>query len=162
MHPDNRVEEKVAGVTVSNGIGWDRDAATLYYVDTPTFCVFAFDYDVATGAIARRRVAVRVPEPFGAPDGMTLDTEGMLWVAHWGGGRVCRWNPGTGACLSTVRVPAAQVTSCAFGGEHLDQLFITTARQGLSAPALSTQPLAGGLFCCAPGVQGLAPHCFAG
>ncbi len=93
---------------------------------------------------------------------MAVDAEGMLWIAHWDGGRVTRWNPGDGSLLATIQVPADRTSCCAFGGEDLDILFITTARHGLSAEALQRQPHAGGLFAARPAVRGLASHSYAG
>ncbi|MFC3803233.1 SMP-30/gluconolactonase/LRE family protein [Cohnella sp. GCM10012308] len=149
------VKPLVPDVTISNGLAWSGDGATLYYIDTPTRCVYAFDYDMASGAVSNRRVAADIPEEEGFPDGMTIDAEGMLWIAHWGGWQVTRWNPATGEKLLSVPVPASQVTSCAFGGEQLDKLYITTARVGLDEAALAAQPHAGGLFCADVGVRGL-------
>jgi sugar lactone lactonase YvrE len=142
----------VTGVSVSNGIVWSRDARTMYYIDTRLQRVDAFDYDLATGNIANRRVAIPIPADQGHPDGMTMDAEGMLWIAHWDGWRVTRWNPLTGQLLQTIQVPVARVTSCAFGGPNLNQLFITTAQPTQSDPA---QPQAGGVFVAQPGVCGL-------
>jgi len=88
------VRRAIADVTVSNGLAWSRDHTTMYYIDTPTQAVAAFDYDVATGAIANRRVVISIPAGCGWPDGMTIDAEGMLWVAHWGGSCVTRMGPG--------------------------------------------------------------------
>ncbi len=126
----------------------------MYYVDTPTHQVVAFDYDLETGDLSNRRVVVEIPEDQGSPDGMTIDSEGMIWVAHWGGWRVTRWNPNTGKLLDVVPVPASQVTSCTFGGPHLDKLYITTARVGLNEDELTKQPHAGGLFCVELGIRG--------
>lgn len=162
LEPDGTVEPKVSGVTISNGLAWDEEAGLMYYVDSPTQCVFVFDYDIETGAISDRRVAVRVPKDVGTPDGMTIDAEGMLWIAHWGGANVSRWNPSTGERLLTVQVPATQVSSCAFGGADHDQLFITTARKGLPDEALTNQPQAGGLFRVEPGVRGGPAYLFDG
>ena len=158
LFPDLHCERKLTGVGNSNGIVWSRDAQTMYYTDTARGTVDAFDYNVATGAIANRRVAITIPPGVGHPDGSTLDADGMLWVAHWGGARVTRWNPRTVQLLATVPVPAQQVTSCAFGGPKLDRLYITTARRGVEA----TDPLAGGLFCVDVGVKGLEALEFAG
>ena len=154
LDPDGSVERKVSNVTISNGLAWDASKGRMYYVDTPTQCVSAFDYAPDTGAISNRRIAVHIPEAQGAPDGLTIDADGMLWVAHWGGACVGRWNPETGERSATVEVPAMQVSSCAFGGADRDQLFITTAREGLSDDALAEQPLAGGLFRVEPDVRG--------
>lgn len=152
----------VPDVSISNGLAWSGDGATMYFIDTPTQRVFAFDYDAASGAVANRRVVVEIPEDEGSPDGMTIDAEGMLWIAHWGGWQVSRWDPATGEKLLSVPVPASQVTSCAFGGERLDRLYITTARIGLGEAELAAQPHAGGLFCAAVGVRGLPANMFGG
>ena len=105
---------------------------------------------------------VAVPESDGVPDGMTIDSEGMLWVAHWGGWQVVRWNPATGEKLDAIRVPSEKVTSCAFGGEDLGDLYITTARAGVSDDEAAEQPNAGGLFRARPGVTGIEAYEFAG
>jgi sugar lactone lactonase YvrE len=147
LDADRSLHRVLSPVSVSNGIVWSLDARTMYYTDTLSREVWAFDYDLATGAIANRRTAIRIPEADGLPDGMTIDAEGMLWVAHWGGGRVTRWDPRAGRLLDTIRVPASQVTSCAFGGPDLGTLYITSARRGLDANALAREPMAGALFC---------------
>jgi sugar lactone lactonase YvrE len=150
------------GVSVSNGIVWTADRTAMYYVDTPTRRVDRFDYDHDTGEIANRSVAVRIPERMGFPDGMTIDSEGMLWVCLWQGSKVSRWDPKTGELLQTVDLPASNVTSCAFGGGKLDQLYITTARSGLGTEQLESEPLAGGLFRADMGVSGVPAFEFAG
>ncbi len=152
----------VEGVSVSNGIVWSLDRRTMYYIDTPTGRVDRFDYDLETGEIGNRSAAVRIPPEMGRPDGMTIDSEGMLWVCLWQGGKVSRWDPVEGRLLQTVDLPASNVTSCAFGGANLDQLYITTARIGLDAEHLAKQPLAGGLFQADVGVTGLPAFEFAG
>jgi len=162
LDADGDVRRAIADVTVSNGLAWSRDHTTMYYIDTPTQAVAAFDYDVATGAIANRRVVISIPAGSGWPDGMTIDAEGMLWVAHWGGSCVTRWDPARGTALETITLPTAHVTSCCFGGPGLDQLYITTARQGLSAAELAAQPTAGSIFRARPGVGGLPADVYAG
>lgn len=162
LDTDLNVQKKVDHVTCSNGLAWSSDHKTMYYIDTPTKQVVAFDYQVQNGEIDNKRVVVTIPEGEGAPDGMTIDREGMLWVAHWGGYQVSRWNPQNGEKLSSIPVPAAQVTSCAFGGEQLDELYITTARIGLSEEALQEQPHAGGVFCYKTAVKGQPTNSFAG
>lgn len=152
----------VEGVTISNGLAWSRDASTLYYIDTPTRAVAAFDYDRARGTVSGRRVAIEVPETMGSPDGMTIDAEGRLWIAQWDGGCVGRWDPTSGRLLERIPVPARRVTSCAFGGPALEDLYITTARTGLDERSLAEEPLAGGLFRVRPGVAGIPAVPFAG
>ena len=162
MEADHSVRRMLGGVTTSNGIAWSLDRSTMYYIDTPTGQVDAFDYRIDTGEITNRRVVVTVPGDSGRPDGMTIDSEGLLWVAHWEGGRVTRWDPKTGSLRQTIHVPASRTTSCAFGGANLDELYITTARIRLSERDLAAQPHAGGLFRARPGVRGVKAFEFAG
>jgi sugar lactone lactonase YvrE len=151
---DLSVTKVVSGVTNSNGQCWSADEATFYYIDTPTRRIDAFDYDVESGEISNRRTVVHVPEELGKPDGMTIDQEGKLWVGMFRGGGVTRWNPETGELLAKIELPCPNVTSCCFGGPNFEQLFITTARTGMSPEDLKQQPLAGGLFVAQPGVAG--------
>ena len=162
LFPDLSVKKMLDGVTTSNGLCWALDAKTMYYIDTPTQRVDAFDFDVATGEIANRRTVIDVPAEMGHPDGMTIDAEGKLWVAHWDGWHVHRWDPESGELLESISVPAARVTSCAFGGPDLDDLYITTARVGIDGSALADQPRAGGLFKARPGACGVEAFEFAG
>lgn len=131
---------------ISNGLAWTADKKTMYFIDTPARTVWRFDYDNETGRIRNRRVAIAIPENEGYPDGMTIDKEDMLWIAHWDGWQVARWDPQTGKKLASIPVPAARVTSCTFGGEQLADLYITTATAGLGVNDLATQPLAGSVF----------------
>jgi sugar lactone lactonase YvrE len=156
------VRREVAEVSISNGLAWSLEGRTLYYVDSPTRRVDAFDFDPEAGRLSKRRPAIALPAGTDLPDGCTLDAEGMLWIAHWGGGCVTRWNPKTAEWLATVRVPAPHTTSCAFGGANHDMLYITTARRGLTSEQLAQFPEAGGIFACRPGVSGLAAPAFAG
>ena len=140
------VSKKIEGVTISNGLAWSTDHSTLYYIDTPTQQVFAFNYNKSDGNISGKRVVINIPIDQGSPDGMTIDTEGMLWIAHWGGWQLSRWNPNTGEQLQSIALPVSKVTSCTFGGETLEDLYITTARVDLSEEENAEQPLAGCLF----------------
>ncbi len=150
------------GVGISNGIVWSLDHTTMYYIDTLRQNVRAYDYDNDTGDIANERVAVAVPDDAGMPDGMAIDADGMLWVAHYGGSRVCRWNPHSGALMEKIDLPVTQVTACAFGGANLDTLYITSAAQQLDAADLARQPLAGGLFAIQMPYQGVPSFRFGG
>ncbi len=133
-------------VTISNGMAWSADHKTFYYIDTPTCEVRAYDYDVKTGEIANRRKAFDVPKSLGWADGMTSDTEGNLWIAMWGGAQVTRWNPNTGQLLEQIPVPALQSSCPVFGGKNRNELYVTSARKGMSESDLSKYPLSGGLF----------------
>ena len=159
---DLTVTRKIENITVSNGLAWSGDHRTMYFIDSPTRVVEAFDYDPATGAIANRRTVISIPGGWGYPDGMTINAENMLWVALWDGWAVTRWNPATGELIDKLALPVARVTSCAFGGPELDTLYITSARSRLSPEQLARQPLAGALFRCRPGVRGLEAWEFAG
>lgn len=162
MDPDGSIRAMLRGVGTSNGIAWDAARKTMYFIDTPLLRADAFDYEEADGSIGRRRPAVEFPAGVGRPDGSTLDADGRLWIAHWDGGLVSQWDPGTGRCLRAIRVPAARVTSCAFGGAGLDRLYLTTASQGLSEAERARQPLAGRLFVVRPGARGRPAEAFAG
>ncbi len=139
-------EKKIANTTISNGMVWNADNTILYFIDTPTFEVVSYQFDAITGNISRKKVVIKIPQEDGHPDGMTIDTEGMLWIAHWDGWQVTRWNPLTGEKLSFIQMPVSKVTSCVFGGPELKDLFITSAQKGLTEKALKEQPLAGALF----------------
>lgn len=150
------------GVTISNGLAWSPDYKTFYYIDTPTRTVRAFDYDLETGVIASPREAVRVPESLGWPDGMTSDLQGNLWIAMWGGAQVTKWDPALGQLLERILVPAKNVSSCAFGGRNMNELYITSARKGLDEAALSRYPLTGSVFRLETKVEGMPAFEFAG
>ncbi len=137
--------QKLDGVDCSNGLCWSNDERNFYYIDTPTGVIRAFDYDPVDAGLSNERVVADLSSK-GAPDGMTIDAEDHLWVALWGGRRVVRVDPISGRCVFEVHVPANNVTSCAFGGPELDQLYITTARIGQSEQELERTPKAGSLF----------------
>ncbi|MEO6846315.1 MAG: SMP-30/gluconolactonase/LRE family protein [Chthoniobacterales bacterium] len=162
LDADLNVRKMLDDVTISNGIVWSMDHKTMYYIDTVTKRVDAFDYDLSEGTIHNRRTAVTIPDGQGFPDGMTIDAEGMLWIAHWGGGCVTCCNPRDGKLLQTIRVPASQVTSCAFGGPDLNHLYITSARDSLTEAQLANEPHAGGLFCVEVDTKGIKAYEFAG
>lgn len=152
----------LGGITVSNGICWSGDGRTMYYIDSPTREVSAFDFDPGSGALSNRRSVVRFGDGDGFPDGMTVDAAGRLWVAHWGGWRVTCFDPAFGARLAQVNVPAEKVTACWFGGTALADLYVTTARVGLGAEERERQPYAGALFRVQVGATGLPAVPFAG
>ena len=162
LDADHRVRRMLDGVSISNGIVWSAAAGRMYFIDTPTREVAVFDYDDATGAISNRRVAVRFPDGHGWPDGMAIDAEGQLWIAEWDGGCVSRWDPESGRLLRRIELPVARVTSCAFGGPRLDEMYVTTAWSRLADDARRAQPAAGGLFRLDPGVRGTPTFAFEG
>lgn len=152
---DNDLQKKIDSVTISNGIVWTSDKKTMYYIDTPTSTIKEFDYNNETGEISNGKIAVQIPESLGFPDGMTIDEEDMLWVGMWNGNAVIRFNPKTGNVLSKIKVPAHNITSCAFGGENLDVLYITTAKVDMTLEEIKKYPLAGSVFKIKPGVKGV-------
>jgi sugar lactone lactonase YvrE len=152
----NQVTRLLDGVTISNGLAWSVDHKTFYYIDTPTREVKAFDYDLATGQIANPRAAIRIPESLGWPDGMTSDTDGNLWIVLWGGAQVTKWNPNTGKLLEQIPVPALQSSACVFGGRDMNELYVTSARVGMSDADLKKYPLSGGLFKIVTRVTGMS------
>lgn len=147
LEHDLSVTEKLSGVGISNGIGWNANEDTMYYIDSRSQQVVAFEYDKESGTITHPHTIVTIDEAEGTPDGMCVDFEGMVWVALWGGGKVVRINPDNGERLAEVQIPGVtHVTSCTFGGEDMNILFMTTAREGLTENELEMQPLAGSLF----------------
>ena len=158
---DGRVRTMLTGVTVSNGLDWTDDGRAMYFIDSPSQAVDMFDFDAEAGAISNRRTFVRIPAAQGAPDGLTLDADGYVWVALWGGGAVHRYAP-DGSLDAIVRMPATHPTSCTFGGADLGDLYITTAAIRLSAAERAQQPAAGGLFRVRPGVFGRPPRRYRG
>lgn len=155
MDNHHHVRQVLDNLTISNGIIWSGDQKTMYFIDTPTRQVKAFEYNVATGGISSPSIAITIPDGSGSPDGMTIDEEGMLWIGLWGGAAVGRFNPNTGKLIQKIEVPALNVTACAFGGELLDTLYITTASIGMNEAQQKKYPLAGGLFAVKPGVKGV-------
>jgi len=143
---DGSYRSQVQGTTISNGMAWSPEGRTFYYIDTPTRQVMAYDYHADSGVISNPRVALMIPEAEGYPDGMTIDEHGMLWIAHWDGWQVARWDPHTGKKLLSIRLPVARITSCTFGGDDLNDLYITSASKELPEKEKANQPLAGSLF----------------
>jgi sugar lactone lactonase YvrE len=151
----------LTGVSLSNGLGWSPDNRFMYYVDTPTRRVDVFDFDVVSGELSNRRALLEVPAGRGVPDGLTVDADGCIWLALWGGGAILRFTP-DGRVDSEVRLPVTRVTSCTFGGRTLDELYITTASIELSQSELANQPYAGAIFVCRPGIDGVPGNSWAG
>ncbi|WP_433892647.1 SMP-30/gluconolactonase/LRE family protein [Streptomyces sp. CA-111067] len=156
LRPDGGTETVLRDVTISNGLAWSPDGTTAYYVDSPTRRIDVFDYDTLTGLHDRRPFA-EVTGTAGAPDGLTVDAEGGVWVALWDGAAVRRYGPG-GTLDEVIDLPVGKVTSCAFGGPDLADLFMTTSRHGETCPPSA----AGAVFHTRPGVRGLLPLPYAG
>ena len=152
LDADRSVTQVFNNVTISNGLGWSPDGMHAYYVDTPTQRI-----DVCAPDLSSRRPFVSIAADVGHPDGLTVDAEGGVWVALWDGHAVHRYSP-DGQLDAVIELPVAQVTSCAFGGDNLATLFITTSAENLATP----EPEAGALFAVNPGVRGLPTHAYAG
>ncbi|KES04735.1 calcium-binding protein [Streptomyces toyocaensis] len=154
---DGTVKVLLDGVAVSNGVGWSPDGRLMYYVDSPTRRVDVFDVGEADGRIGNRRAVVAIEDGAGFPDGLCVDADGCVWVALWDGGAVRRYTP-AGDLDREIRLPVPRVTACAFGGPGLTDLYITTARVGLTSP----HPLAGSLLVVPSAGKGFPQPPFAG
>lgn len=158
---DGTVTVVLDGLTVSNGLGWSPDDRTVYLADSGPGVVWAFDYDLGTGAFSRQREFLAFDGEAGVADGLTVDDTGCLWTALWGGGQVRRYSP-DGELLAVVQVGPENTSSCAFAGADRDLLVISTSTHGLSEVARSAQPDAGWLFTARPGVSGAAAFPYRG
>ena len=161
LDPDGSVRTMVEGVTISNGLGWSPDGTVMYYVDTPTLRVDRFDFDPDSGDIENRREFVTIRHGGGRPDGLTVDSEGAVWVATWPGYGVHRYLP-DGTLDAVIPLPVSNVSSIELGGPDLRDAFITTAWELLSEEEHAAQPLAGSLFKTRVEVPGQARVPFAG
>ena len=141
-------------------MAWSPDHKWFYFIDTAEYVVYRYAYDVETGDISNKEVLFEIPKSYGGADGMCIDAEGMLWIAHWGGSCVRRWDPTSAEVIEIVEVNAPHVTSCCFGGKNLNTLYITTARSGMTKEQLKNAPLSGGLFTHKSKVSGIANSYF--
>ncbi len=158
---EGKITRLLRGLRISNGMAWSPDGKTMYFTDTPTREIVAFDYDLETGEIWNYRVIIHFEKSFGFPDGMTTDMDGNLWIAMWGGARVSQWSP-TGTLLAQFGVPALNVTSCAFGGPAMNELYITTAMLGMDKTGFKRFPQAGAIFRMETNVTGMPTFEFGG
>jgi sugar lactone lactonase YvrE len=158
---DGSVHVMETGMTISNGLGWSPDLKTMYLTDTLRRLIYAYDFDPASGAIDHRRVFVDSASEVGYPDGMTVDSEGGVWSARWGGWKITRYDP-AGKVEQEITLPVECPTSCAFGGEGLNELYITSAWTALTDKQRQQQPLAGDVFHLDTKVKGRASWQFAG
>jgi L-arabinonolactonase len=151
----------LGGVAIANSICFSPDGRTMYYSDTATGEIRCCDYDPESGAAANLRVFAPAGVAPGHPDGATVDAEGYLWNARWGGGQVVRFAP-DGRIDRVLDLPAPQPTCVSFGGAGLDVLYVTTATVGLAPEALAAAPGSGGVFAHALEVRGLPEQRFGG
>lgn len=161
VHPDRTSVRLFSDIVVPNSLGWSPDNKTMYFADTTKRCIWAFDFDLDTGAIGPRRVFRDMTDHPGRPDGSAVDAEGCLWNCEYGGWRIVRYTP-AGEIDQVFPVPAANPTCCAFGGSDLRTLYVTSATQRLTPEQLAAQPLAGSVLAMRTAVSGLAEARFAG
>lgn len=157
LHTDLRVEKKFGPVTNSNGIIWSGDASTMFYIDTPSKKVRAFDFDKDTSSISNERVVWDTSADPSSPDGMTIDSEDRLWIAFCHGAKVVCYDPRSQTVEAQINFPCVETTACAFGGPELKDLYITTGKK----PGF-VELLAGRLFVCHTGAQGVPSQAFGG
>jgi xylono-1,5-lactonase len=160
LSPEGACERLPAGFVITNGPAFSPDGGLGYFVDSVGRRILRAPLENGLLAAAPRLFAALAVED-GSPDGLAVDAEGGVWCAHWGGGRITRFDAG-GRISDTVRLPVSNVTKCAFGGRRLDRLFVTTARKGLDDGALTAEPLAGGLFEVEVDYPGLPPQSYRG
>lgn len=149
LEADRRIRRHWGGnLGVSNGLAWSHDSRTMYFVDSAPGRIYRFRFDLPSGNLEEDGCLIEIPPAWGSPDGMTIDHQGKLWVALWGGGCVARICPQAGEIIERIQLPVSAPSSCAFTGPNLDELLITTAASDLSPEERRQQPLAGDLFIC--------------
>jgi len=162
IDPQLNIVCKEKSLSIPNGMAWSPDNKRMYHIDSPQRAVRSFFYEEETATIRFEKNAVEIPASEGSPDGMTMDVEGMLWVAIWGGFAIHRYNPADGKLMDKVTLPVPQVSCCAFGGAGMDELFITTARENMSDADLAKYPLSGSLFKVKTSTKGFTVNRFGG
>ncbi len=161
LDPDRTITRMVSGVDIANGIGWDPANRILYFTDSTPRQIYAFDFDLASGTIENRRVFVDSSDEPGVPDGLAVDRDGFVWSVRWGGWCIQRYDP-AGKLERVIRLPVEFPTSCAFGGEALDELFVTSASSPVKKGNPAHQPFAGRVLRLDPGARGLLEPEFLG
>jgi sugar lactone lactonase YvrE len=161
LAPGREIERVIDATTISNGLAWSPSGDTMYFIDSTTQRVDAFDFDAATGRISARRTVIEIDAEDGLPDGMTVDAEGGIWICLFGGAAIRRYTA-DGRLDAAIPLPTANPTSPTFGGTDLRTLYITTARHRLTADQLASEPTAGAVLTLDPGVKGLPGNRFAG
>jgi sugar lactone lactonase YvrE len=159
LAPGGTIERVVTGTTISNGLGWSPEADRMYFIDSLTYRIDVFDYDLSSAELENRRTLASVDSNDGLPDGLTVDAEGCIWVCLFGGAAVRRY-AADGSLMAHVSLPVTNPTCPAFGGADLATLYITSARHRLTAQQLAAEPLAGALLSMRLGVSGVPGHAF--
>lgn len=162
LDKDLTLKTIIEPISISNGLDWDRENHVMYYIDTPTMEIKQFHYDPETGDLSNQEVVYRFKEDDGYPDGMTIDQEGNLWVALFGGGKAAKIDPRRKEWIDTIHLPVRHVTCCAFGGTDMKMLFITTASNPLSEKERAESPHAGSIFSIELQVGGFTSESFKG
>ena len=161
LDADGSVRKIESGITIANGLGWSPDDTIMYFTDTMIHTIYAYDFDLESGTLSNRRIFVHDPDAPGLPDGLCVDSEGFVWSARILDWRIIRIDP-AGVIEREIRLPVKNPTSCTFGGENLDELYVTTASIGLTEDEARGQPSAGDLFRIHTGITGQAEPFFAG
>ena len=150
----------LASTSLSNGLDWSPDESTFYHIDTPTNRVAIYPYRKTDDQIELNPEYMPFLDGAGYPDGMCVDSEGMIWIAHFAGSAISRWNPATKQLVAQYALPVTHVSSICFGGDDLDEIYVTTASEGFSDEQLIEQPLAGQVFRAKAPVAGKPAYCF--
>jgi sugar lactone lactonase YvrE len=162
LDPDGSITCHQTDVICANGMGWSLDSRTMYFTESFRYAIYAYDFDASAGTISNRRVFASLDKNSGGfPDGLTVDSEDHVWSVHNAIGKVVRYTP-QGQVERTIELPVPRPCGCAFGGENLDILYITTARETLTPEQIARYPLSGSLFAAVPGVCGVPETQFAG
>ncbi|GHV13444.1 gluconolaconase [Spirochaetia bacterium] len=162
VSPDLTCKKVLDGLIIGNGMAWTDDNKIMYYIDSPTLEIWAFDFDLVKGELGNKRTVIKYGTGEGMPDGMTIDTEGMLWVAQFRGARVSRWNPHTGQRIASYPIPTYNITAPCFGGKDFDELFVTSASVLMEGATESQRACAGSVFHLHPGCKGKEAFRFGG
>jgi len=160
VHPNGKVDEMFKGLTAANGIVWSNDRQFMFHNDMPNRVVKRYRYDLKSEDVIHNGVAINIPAGTGTPDGITIDTQDNIWIPQKGGYGVYCYNAYTGQLIAKVNVPSPNVTSCAFGGDNYDILYITTSYKGLTEEELEKYPLSGSIFACKIAPIGIKPYYF--
>jgi sugar lactone lactonase YvrE len=161
LSPDLELVPVLGDMTISNGLAWSPDGLTMYHADTPARTISAYDFEIASGTPANRRVFAQFDGETDRPDGGAVDSEGCYWSAFYRGGKVVRLSA-DGRLMAEHAVPALCPTMCAFGGSDLRTLYVTSARQNRDAEELARLPQSGGIFAMRVDVAGLPEPKFGG
>ncbi len=161
LDSERQCTESITGFAVSNGIAWSPDNTTFYICNSPAKVIYQYDFDLATAALSNRRVFATLPADAGYPDGLTVDSEGCIWNAHWDGFRITRYLP-NGKIDNVIEMPVQRPTSCCFGGVDLTTLFVTSASTRMTAEELEKSPLSGAVFAIDVGIKGIPEPLFLG